>query len=732
MARNLDLSVILKGVDKVTGPLKNVTQGSTKTAKAIKASKDELSGLKSAQRNLKSFSNLREKSSEASQALSEEQERVAELTRAIEQSDKPSKRMNERRDAAIRKAQRLKRKVNEHTEALEKSRREMRSSDRITRGLVNQMTRGGDTAHAMARAEKQLQRQMDRTNKTIERQQDRLKRLGKLKQKSISARISGGNFAQSAGAAGRRAGLAGSLVGGAIAFGGHSFAKRTENTRQWAARLGVAADELSRLQYAGQQYGVQQQAMIDGLKELSLRADEFATTGKGQSAGAFERLGFSQRAIDDAKANTSELFNTVMSRLRQVKDVAARQRIVDEIFGGTAGEQLTEMATATRKEILRLKREADAMGVTLSKEDIKAAREYTESLYGAQGALRGVHHTLGRVLAPVLTDVLESLKAWIADNRDAVREFAKELGGNLKAAVPVLVKLASGAAAFAGTLATATLWAARLVGGMDNLAMIAGTLFAGKTLLSAFAFLKTLWGLGSAALAFVTASGSIIGALKAIGIALAANPIGIVVSLIAAAATYIIANWGQVKPFFVAIWEDIKGAFSGTWDFIKDLFSWSPLGMLMKNWKPIMDFFKGLWDMVGGLWDQLFGDDKGGAKEKMKNAGRAAHRFAGAAAVGASTAGAPAMAAADVPAAVGASTAGAPAMAAADVPIDRTPRVQAERPAEQGMSIGPIHITVNPSPGMDEQAIARKVREEIENLEREQSARRNSRLHDEE
>jgi hypothetical protein len=89
------------------------------------------------------------------------------------------------------------------------------------------------------------------------------------------------------------------------------------------------------------------------------------------------------------------------------------------------------------------------------------------------------------------------------------------------------------------------------------------------------------------------------------------------------------------------------------------------------------------------------------------------------------------MAAADA-AAVGASTAGAPAMAAADVPIDRTPRVQAERPAEQGMSIGPIHITVNPSPGMDEQAIARKVREEIENLEREQSARRNSRLHDEE
>ena len=41
MARDLKLQVILDAVDRATGPLKKITQGSGATAEALKASRDQ-------------------------------------------------------------------------------------------------------------------------------------------------------------------------------------------------------------------------------------------------------------------------------------------------------------------------------------------------------------------------------------------------------------------------------------------------------------------------------------------------------------------------------------------------------------------------------------------------------------------------------------------------------------------------------------------------------------------
>lgn len=63
-------------------------------------------------------------------------------------------------------------------------------------------------------------------------------------------------------------------------------------------------------------------------------------------------------------------------------------------------------------------------------------------------------------------------------------------------------------------------------------------------------------------------------AMVALDFVLAANPIGLVViavGALAAAATYLIANWSQVKTVFSGIWDSIKQGIAGVWD---DAYAW--------------------------------------------------------------------------------------------------------------------------------------------------------------
>lgn len=59
-----------------------------------------------------------------------------------------------------------------------------------------------------------------------------------------------------------------------------------------AKMAGVSFKAFQQLKFVAEQNRVGVDALTDGLKELSLRADEFIQTGKGSAAEAFQRLGY--------------------------------------------------------------------------------------------------------------------------------------------------------------------------------------------------------------------------------------------------------------------------------------------------------------------------------------------------------------------------------------------------------------------------------------------------------
>lgn len=138
-------------------------------------------------------------------------------------------------------------------------------------------------------------------------------------------------------------------------------------------------------------------------------------------------------------------------------------------------------------------------------------------------------------------------------------------------------------------------------------------------------------GVLGAALAFGAIRVAMVGAafaMKALNAVVSMSPLGMVVRGMALAAGFLLANWSTVGPWFSDLWGSIEGwgndawlGIQGSWSTVTGFFdgiwkslvagasvAWeglkgaflnvTPLGLVIKNWEPLVAWFKGLWERV--------------------------------------------------------------------------------------------------------------------------------------
>ncbi|PRP71742.1 phage tail tape measure protein [Chromobacterium amazonense] len=80
------------------------------------------------------------------------------------------------------------------------------------------------------------------------------------------------------------------------------------------------------------------------------------------------------------------------------------------------------------------------------------------------------------------------------------------------------------------------------------------------------------------------------------------NPIGLVVTAIAAAAYLIWRNWDWIGPKFASLWNGIKDVFSTVCGWITGyLMNWTPVGFIVRHWEDLCKITAALWDRFKGI-----------------------------------------------------------------------------------------------------------------------------------
>lgn len=176
--------------------------------------------------------------------------------------------------------------------------------------------------------------------------------------------------------------FAGGFIGGAFSGGVtsavsgiRSIITETANLRAEAARAGVSLTAFQQWKAVAEDTRIPLDAMVDALKELNIRADEFALTGKGSAAEAFGRLGMTPEEVQKKLRDPSKLMTEIIDKTRALNNQAAATRIFDEVFGGTGAEQAVRLLDQADGSIQKIMDSAQDAGRILDDNMIKRAED---------------------------------------------------------------------------------------------------------------------------------------------------------------------------------------------------------------------------------------------------------------------------------------------------------------------------------------------------------------------
>ncbi|QTN40923.1 phage tail tape measure protein [Marinobacter salsuginis] len=701
MAKNLDLQVVLAARDKLTKPLKKIDATTTGTARALKQAQAETKKLQSSQRDISSFRRMDDALGKNAKALAESQERVRRLGHELRTTSKPTAKLRNEYNKARQEVEQFTRKGQDQRKELGKVRKRLSDAGVDVRNLSGE--------------ERRLADQMQATNNRIQRQRKYLDQLGKA---DISGKFS--NMTGEVGRFGRRTALVGAGAAAGIFGIANSTATLGDQVAKTGDKIGIALGPFQELRYAAERSGVSTEKFDSSLERFVKRMGE-ATQGTGAARKAYEELGLS--AEDLAKLTPEKSLEVVADRLSSVENQSQRVAIAAQLFG-REGVAMVNMMKDGSAGLQALRKDARATGYVLGEQAARDAEAFKDAMLDAQLGMAGMKNTIGAELMPAITDMMGDLSAWMRENRDQVSAFASNFGTKLKNAIPVLRDIAVGAASTAKTLGLITSNLAAMVGGFDNLGMILAVVLAMKPIMAILAFGKAIFMATGAVVGLAGGLPAVAAGIKAIGVALTANPIGLIIAAIAGAGYLIYKNWGAIMDFF----KSLPAKFSGFGSMIMDGLVGGLLGGLDKVKDTIVNagqktigWFKGVLGIkspsrvfMSAGQDTLEGYRKGiqkqepAALKQVSGFGKRVRSVGAGIAIGASA----------LPAAAG-------------VQFDNRPPIATGTPAAATAGDS-VTINVYAAPGQTEREIAAQVERILQERDRRKATRARSALYDRE
>ncbi|HVI51515.1 MAG TPA: phage tail tape measure protein [Candidatus Sulfotelmatobacter sp.] len=234
-----------------------------------------------------------------------------------------------------------------------------------------------------------------------------------------------------------------------------------------------------------------------------------------------------EKEIADAVANGGDA--------KQAAESLAAKFNLGELFGDVQVQNFLAPMMANMKEFHRIRDEAMNSDGTVDNKFTTMMATFNESTKGLGNDFKNTMEAIGTAMLPVLTPLANGLRGIV----QAIGSFAND-NPRLTATIGMLAGALAGLVFIGGTLTVAL---ASLLGPFAMVRFAASTLFP-----------------------------VLIGGIRAVGVAFASNPIGLILTGIAVAAGLVIAYWEPIKGFFADLWTGITSGFSAALQFIQSGF----------------------------------------------------------------------------------------------------------------------------------------------------------------
>lgn len=181
-------------------------------------------------------------------------------------------------------------------------------------------------------------------------------------------------------------GVAAGLSVGAFALAAKGVADYADNVGKMSQRVGVATEELSKLQYAASLSDVSNESLGSGLKRLAKIIAE-ANGGMVQQQRILKELG-----VKETK-DVNIAFQQLAERFSTMEEGAGKTAAAMAVFG-KAGADLLPLLNAGAKGLRDAGEEAERFGIVIGKDAVAAAEQFNDNLTRLETLIQGVRIAL--------------------------------------------------------------------------------------------------------------------------------------------------------------------------------------------------------------------------------------------------------------------------------------------------------------------------------------------------
>lgn len=340
--------------------------------------------------------------------------------------------------------------------------------------------------------------------------------------------------------------LSAAAAGVVTAFGAAAYksAQMADDLNTLSAQTGISTEDLQKMSYAADRVDVSVETITGSMSKMK----KSMVSDSADTVAAFERIGVSVTNADGSLRNATDVFYEALEGLSQVGNETERDTLAMQIFGRGADE-MAGIIDDGGAALKALGDEAMQLGVVLDQETLDSLNAVNDQIDQLKAKATGEIATAGakamEALAPVLDAVIEKLSAlldWIGSLDEQQIQTILTVAAVIAAISPI-----------AGIIATISAAVSQFLAIWPQVKAVA---------------------LGIKAFA-------------------AANPLILVMTVIAALAALIYTHWDKIKPILQALWEKVKEVF----DNIKDKIT-AAMDAVKEVFETVKETFVGIWEAI--------------------------------------------------------------------------------------------------------------------------------------